>query len=182
MTRGDGLRVGPRDGTLLVRTFRAGVAASAAHDLVLEVTDWHAVVAGGAEPESWRITLEADPESLTVREASGGVAPLRDADRVAVARNIDRKVLRRLPVVFRSTAVRPEGGAARFVAEGELTIAGRTEVVAVRLELTADRGVRAAARLAQTRWGIRPFSALMGAIKVRDEVDVTIEARLPARR
>jgi hypothetical protein len=35
--------------------------------------------------------------------------------------------------------------------------------------------------LAQTAWGIRPYRGLMGALKVRDEVEIAIAARLPGR-
>ena len=32
----------------------------------------------------------------------------------------------------------------------------------------------------QTKWGIKPFKAFMGALKVRDTVDIEIEASAPA--
>jgi hypothetical protein len=32
----------------------------------------------------------------------------------------------------------------------------------------------------QSEWGIAPYRGLMGALKVRDAVDVVIDARLPS--
>ena len=32
----------------------------------------------------------------------------------------------------------------------------------------------------QSAWGIKPYRGLMGALKVRDDVEVVIDARLPA--
>jgi hypothetical protein len=32
----------------------------------------------------------------------------------------------------------------------------------------------------QSKWGIKPFQAMMGALKVRDQVDVEIEADVPS--
>ena len=111
------MTVGPESGSLLVKTFREGMAAKVGHDLVLEVTRWEAAVEEGA------IELTADPRSLEVREAVGGVKPLTDGDRAEIVENIDAKVLRGRPIAFRSRAVRAEGR--RLVAEGELTLAGR---------------------------------------------------------
>ena len=36
-------------------------------------------------------------------------------------------------------------------------------------------------RLTQSGWGIKPYRGLMGALKVRDELEIVIDARLPAR-
>ena len=41
------------------------------------------------------------------------------------------------------------------------------------------RGVAGSARIKQTDWGIKPFSALFGTLKVADEVEVGIDAKLP---
>jgi hypothetical protein len=33
----------------------------------------------------------------------------------------------------------------------------------------------------QSQWGIKPFAALMGALRVRDAVDIVVDLRLPGR-
>jgi hypothetical protein len=33
--------------------------------------------------------------------------------------------------------------------------------------------------LTQSEWGIKPYRGLMGALKVRDEVEIALAARLP---
>ena len=47
---------------------------------------------------------------------------------------------------------------------GDLTIAGVTQPVTVHGRL-ADRRVQGSATIAQTRWGIRPYTGLFGALK-----------------
>ena len=168
-------RLGPDNATLEVRTAREGVVARAGHDLVLTVTGWEATVELSGEP---RIELDADPRSLRVREATGGVKPLTDGDRREIGGNIERKVLGGEPIAFRSTAVRRAGD--RLAVEGELRIAGRTAPVAAELEIAPDGRFAGTIPLLQSRWGIKPYRALMGALKVSDEVVVAIEGRLPA--
>jgi YceI-like domain len=167
-------RLGPDNATLEVRTAREGVVARAGHDLVLTVTGWEATVELADEP---RIALDADPRSLRVREATGGVKPLTDGDRREIGDNIDRKVLGGRPIAFRSTAVRRDGD--RLVVDGELRLAGRSAPITAELLVGTDGEVRGSIPLAQSRWGIKPYRAFMGALKVSDEVVVEVVARLP---
>jgi polyisoprenoid-binding protein YceI len=165
------VRVGPENASLHVLTYREGVAAKVGHDLVLEVTRWE------AEVEAASVELAADPRSLVVREGRRGVKPLTDRDRDEIRRNIDDKVLRGQPIAFRSTAVRREGDA--LMVEGELTIGGVTRPIAARLDVGADGRAKGTIPLAQSAWGIKPYRGLMGALKVRDEVEIAIDAPAP---
>ena len=150
-------RVGPETASLRVHTYREGAAARVGHDLVLEVTRWEASVEDG------RIELTADPASLEVIEGRGGVKPLTDGDRREIVKNI-AKVLPREPITFRSTAV--DGGAV----EGELTVGGVARPISARL----DENLRGSVALRHSDFGLRPYRGLMGALKVRDDVEVVI--------
>jgi polyisoprenoid-binding protein YceI len=169
--------LGPRNASLLVRTYREGVAARAGHDLVIEVTRWDATVEFAADPAGTSIELSADSRSLEVREGLRGVKPLTDRDRAEIGRNIDDKVLHGHPISFRSTGVRQLEGA--LLVDGELAVAERARPVSVRLDVDADGHVSGTIALTQSDWGIKPYRGLMGALKVRDEVEVAIDARLP---
>ena len=151
--------------TLTVRTYREGVAAKAGHDLVIAVERVSASEADGV------VTVEADPDSLAVREGLRGVKPLSDRDRDEIRKNIREKVLGTDPIVFR-------GSVRDGVASGDLTIAGRTRPVSVPLSIEGDR-VSGAFQIVQSDWGIKPYRGLMGALKVRDAVDVEFGGRLP---
>jgi ribosomal protein L20A (L18A) len=39
--------------------------------------------------------------------------------------------------------------------------------------------VRGIMTVVQSRWGIKPFSAFMGALKVRDAVEIVLDVTLP---
>ena len=166
-------RLGPGDGSILVRTYREGVAARVGHDLVLEVTRWEAFF------DAQRIQLTADARSLEIREADRGVKPLSDRDRAEIGDNIDEKVLKGAPIAFRSSHVERTGD--RLVATGDLTIAGTTRPLTVSLD-AVDGRVEGTVALTQSEWGIRPYRGLMGALKVRDDVEVVIDVRTALAR
>jgi hypothetical protein len=161
-------RLGPDDGTLLVRTYREGVAAKAGHDLVLEVTRWQATLDGG------RAELTADPGSLRVREGLHGVKPLTDRDREEILRNLDEKVLHGEPISFAGTVGEQDG---MLVADGDLALAGTKRALLVNLGLEDGRA-RTTHTLRQSDWGIKPYRGLMGALRVRDEVEIELDVRL----
>jgi hypothetical protein len=124
------------------------------------------------------VELSVSPGSLVVREGVGGVKPLTDGDRAEIRRTIDDRVLSGRPISFRSSAVKAAGEGAVEV-RGELTLAGTTRATAFSLSLGADGHLRGRIAMRQSDWGIKPYSALMGTLKVRDEVDVVLDVGLP---
>lgn len=170
---------GPESGRLLVKTTRTGLGAKAGHDLTIEVTRWSGEArVDPAEPVDSSVTVEVDAASFEVREGAGGVKPLTGSDRAEIKKNLQQKVLhtdRHPSITFRSTRV--EGTEASFSVEGDLTIAGVTRPVTVRSRLRDGR-VQGSATVTQTSWGIRPYSALFGALKVSDDVEVEFDVAL----
>jgi polyisoprenoid-binding protein YceI len=69
----------------------------------------------------------------------------------------------------------------RLVVHGELTIAGSTRPATFELELGDDGRVTGTLPVTQSEWGIKPYRAFMGALKVRDTVEIVLDARLPPR-
>lgn len=172
--------LGPENATLQVKTYRQGMAAKAGHDLVIDVTGWQATVTSGEDSTPVSVELSADPRSLRVRDGHGGAKPLSDKDRGDIAKNIDGKVLGGQAIDFRSTAIERAGGDGRLQVNGELRIAGTARPVSFALSMGPDGHVEGTVPLKQSEWGIKPFSALMGALKVSDDVEVVLDARLPA--
>ena len=171
-------RLGPDDATLSVRTKRAGAAAKAGHDLLLHVTDWDATIVAGEDPANTRIELRADAGSLRVVEGTGGMQALGDEDIASIHQTIDDEVLKREQIEFRSTRAEASDADDRLAVEGELTIVGRANPVSFELELAEGGELRASAVVTQTEWGMKPYSALFGALKVHDDVEVALEGRL----
>lgn len=169
--------LGPEQGSIVVRTYREGPAAKAGHDLVIDVTGWQAKVSLGGDPLVTSVVFDVDPRSLVVREGVGGVKPLSDDDRGRIRSTMDGKVLHGHTISFRSDRVLAD--ADRIVIEGNLTLAGQTRPLRATFQLDDDGAIRGTVPVAQTTWGIKPQTAMMGQLRVRDEVEIEIEARLP---
>jgi len=160
--------IGPSNGSLKVKTGREGAAAKAGHNLVLGVNSWEATVEGGDSPS---IKLTADPGSFEVIEGSGGAKPLGDGDKADIKKSIGDKVLGSDQISFQSSEVTDSS------AKGDLSIAGKSTSVDVPLNVSGDK-ISGSMTLSQKDFGIKQFKALMGALKVSDEVTVEFEGSL----
>jgi polyisoprenoid-binding protein YceI len=172
-------RLGPDNATLAVRTARAGAAAKAGHDLLIHVTAWEATLVVADDPDASSMELTADAASLRVQEGTGGIQALGDEDIASIHQTIDEEVLGRQEISFRSTGVEADGD--RLRACGDLTIVGNTQPIEFDL-VSGDGGeVSGSAVVTQTAFGMKPYSALFGALKVKDEVEVMLEGHLDAQ-
>jgi hypothetical protein len=170
--------LGPDNGELLVRTGRNGAAAKAGHDLVIEVGSWQATVEVAAIGGQSRVELTADGGSLIVREGKGGIQALGDDDKKGIRETIDKEILKRSAISFRSNTVESSSDASRLRVQGELELLGRRAPISFELTPGDDGTVTASAVVTQSGWGIKPYSALFGTLKVADEVEITFAGKL----
>jgi polyisoprenoid-binding protein YceI len=117
------------------------------------------------------VEVTAEVASFEVRQGTGGVKPLTGGDRAEIKRTLE-KILEagRYPEIsFAATGV--SGGEDGFSIDGNLTIKGVARPVTVRGRLNGDRALGAAVVI-QSQWGIKPYSAFFGALRLRDEVAI----------
>ena len=165
-------KFGPDNASLRVETGRSGAAAKAGHDLTIDVQSWSATLEVG---DNSSLELSADPTSLHVREGKGGMQALKDDDMEDIRKTIDKDVLKKKSISFTSSSVEPAGDGLKV--SGDLEMGGKTQPVT--FELNDDGGtLTGSATLKQSDWGIKPYSALFGALKVNDEVTVAVEGKL----
>jgi polyisoprenoid-binding protein YceI len=173
--------LGPSDGTLQVRTGRQGMASRVGHDLTLEASNWKATVTIDAEPSQSEVKATIEPRSLDVVAATGGAKPMSENDKKDIKKNI-AGLLGNNSITFQSKSVQAKGDTGATVA-GDLTIAGQTRPVTLDLTIEPDGdAVRLKGRIPvrQTDFGIKPFTAMLGALKVKDDVEVDLDVRLPS--
>ncbi|SRR6266536_4307953 len=142
-------QIGPRTGRLTVRTFREGRA-----------------------DDRPRLVVEVDLRSVEVREGHGGAMPLTGNDRREIQQTIAEilKTADHPQALFASTTVRVEGDTATV--DGDLTLVGVTHPLRFTARAADDGTVIGHASVQQSRWGVRPYRGFMGALKVRDVVEV----------
>ncbi len=163
------------DAECLVYVYRAGLLSAFGHDLELRVG---------------RFTIEAD-EAARRGEARFDVASLRvvgavrggTVDPGALASDDRREIERTIGAVLdaaaypeiRFVASRVEEDGRDFVVSGDLTIRGVTRAIAARAR-PADGRYLTEVRLHQPDFGIRPYSAFAGALRIEPDVLVRLTA------
>ena len=156
-----------------VYTFKAGLLSRVAHDLCLEVGEF-SIERG----EGGSVRAEFDPSSLSVRGVMRGERldsrALSRSDQAKIVETIRRELLhtRRHPIVtFVGTAEERES---RLRVKGDLELAGRRRPLAFTLARQGDR-LHARVTLQPSEFGIAPYKALAGAIRLQDRVVVELD-------
>jgi len=171
-------RVGADRGSLLLRTGRQGLAASAGHDLRIEVTDWSGELVIGEDLAASAVDVGFATGSLVVREGTGGIKPLSERDKREIAQNAAR-VLRTSQHPrgrFVSSGFRVGDGGGRVT--GTLTLLGIDRPFQLTVtDLGGDR-YRVTGRVIQSEYGIKPYTAMLGALRLADPVDIEAELDL----
>jgi polyisoprenoid-binding protein YceI len=163
---------------MTVHTGRQGMAARAGHDLEIGVENWSATL----DASGLKATIDAT--SLNVLEGHGGVKSLSDGDKTDIKKNISQKILKtdqNPQITFESGPISCDGDGAWPLA-GRLTLVGATnpiEIPATVASTDSEVTLTASIQLVQSQFGIKPFTAMMGALKVADPVEIRLEARIP---
>jgi polyisoprenoid-binding protein YceI len=142
----------------------------------MHVKSWKATIRVGDSPGDVSLELNADPTSLRVQEGHGGVQTLDDGDLGNIHQTIDDEVLQRRDIAFRSTSASVDGDVIHV--DGELTLSGNAHPISFDLRAGDDGTVSATSVVRQTDWGMKPYSALFGALKVANEVSVKLEGHV----
>jgi len=142
-------QLGPDRGRIVLRTFRDGLAAQAGHDLTIEATRWSGVLAVNEDLSPAGLEVRIDMGALVVRDGTGGVKPLTDRDR------------------------RESGEIS-----GTLTIRGQGRPLRLRVSQTGADRYHVEGQVIQSEYGIKPYTAFLGALRVRDAIDVAVDLDL----
>ncbi len=161
---GDNASMGTADVEVLVRTTSEGPLAGLGHDLTLRVGT--VAVEFSADGGAVRATMAADSLEL--------LSKANARDKRDIEKKTRREVLRadRHPeILFQSTEVEIQGDTLRLV--GDLTLCGRTRSVELRGRQRGDRWT-AEGTIRQPDFGIRPYKAFMGGLRVSPEVSIVV--------
>lgn len=160
-----------------IYTFKEGLLSRVAHDLRIRVEQFNLELDQGAlrgrfQAASLRVEGAMRKNALDRSALSRG-------DLAKIEATIRDEILqvRRYPEIVWDGAVEDSSGG-RVRVRGTLGLVGREQP----LSLTLDREgstVRGRVSFAPSRWGIRPYRALAGALKLQDRVIVELELDAP---
>ena len=168
-------------GDLLIRTGVAGRAAKMGHRLTIAMQSWQVTVRWvGAKPTRAELTVPVD--SLAVLRGEGGATPLtgpaKGMVRSQALKSLDAKRYPQIQFVAAEIAKTADG----YRLSGTVEIHGvsRPQLVDLTLE---DRGdvwaLSTEFSIVQSDFGVKPYSLLMGSLRVADAVTIAFTATYP---
>lgn len=168
--------------SIVIQVFKDGAAAALAHDHIVDAKDFSGViVADAADATASSVEVTAQTASFinddaALRKKFSLTSEISDKDRKTVEEHMkskDQLDVAGFPTVkFVSSGVK-KGADGKLTLSGKLTLHGVTKDVSVPYEAAVtgdDVDGKASFRLKTSDYGIKPYSALLGAVKNKDEI------------
>jgi hypothetical protein len=156
-----------------IHSFKEGLLSGLGHDLQLNLGRFRITQSGRS------IFARLEPASLVVegalRQGKLDTSLVDEADREKIRHSLQTDVLRTNRFPEAQFTGRVFGDTAPYRVSGELTLCGTTQPLSIML-LRAGPSLRGEVELVPSQFGIKPFRALGGALKVQDRVLVLVEA------
>ncbi len=169
-------------GKLFVYTYKEGFLSAVAHDLLIEVTNF-AVNLHVPDAGSLSVEAEIQANSLKVicamKEGQRQYDTLKEKDKADIEEATAKDVLHpaKHPTInFRSSSVQVKGDV--YHVKGDLTLHGNTHSIEFDAKTTMGKDVKGKVTLSQKDYGIKPFKALFGTLKVKNELDIAFDLSL----
>lgn len=173
-------RVLPEESRFTVYVGKAGLFSVFGHDHLIEVRDFEGTVRWDANaPATSGFVLEVEADSLAVADED-----VSDADRAQIEADMKAQALsvtNHPAIVFESEEVellRSDGGTYSMKVNGSLELRGVRELLEVPLTLTVSDSrltVAGEVKLRGKTWGVPQITAAGGAVKTKDELELTFE-------
>ncbi|HEY9244112.1 MAG TPA: YceI family protein [Streptosporangiaceae bacterium] len=172
-------RLGTKSGRIVLRTYRDGLAATAGHDLIIDLPSWSGELTVDDDKAPEALEVHIDIAALTVRDGTGGLKPLTDRDRNEIATTARRLLATQQHPEAVFTATRFEFNGDSGVIEGNLSLRGVSRPFRLQVDQREPGTYRGTGTVVQSAYGIKPYTAFFGALKVRDTIDVEVVVTVP---
>jgi hypothetical protein len=164
-------------GRVEILTFKQGFLSAIAHDLRLHCARHEVKIEGR------NVSARFFPDSLLVEGAMRGSAvdpqALSAEQKAEILSNIREKILRTRQHPEVTFVGEAEDEAVGFRVAGDLELVGRRAPLSFLVRRMGGKLV-GEVELKPSRWGIEPFRALLGAIRLQDRVVVRFDLEAPA--
>jgi len=171
-------------GKLFVYTFKEGFLSTVAHDLLIDVTNFTIKLnVSDASAQSASVEAEILANSLKIvcamKDGQQNYDALKEKDKADIEEATFKDVLHpsKYPIInFRSTNIQEKDGT--YHVKGELTLHGVTRPIEFDAKTTTGKDLKGRVTIAQKDFGIKPYKALLGTLKVKNEVDIAFDLSL----
>lgn len=158
----------------LIFTYKEGLFSAVAHDLKLKTEKFEIII--NEDEGTVSATFEVASIKVVAAQRNGvdNLRALSANDDAKIIKNLHKDVLkvRRNPqITFQANNVEFEED--EFTIEGDLKIEGRMRKVRIPVKREENRW-SIIYRFNQRDFGIRPFSAMLGTIKIKPEIEIRI--------
>lgn len=185
----DAYTLDPAASALYVQVFRdpGTIGAGLAHDHVVTATGWTGEVRWDpADPAGCEVRITVPVSGLRADEdaarARVGEAPIAEGQRAKITESMrgpSQLDAAAFPTItYTATRCEPSGDIVRVT--GELTLHGVTRSVTTPMRVHADGTTFAASGVFTAKasdFGFTPYTALLGALRNRDEMTFTVEVK-----
>ena len=159
-------------GQVRAYTFKEGLLSSVAHDLELELPDFQVRFNGGDVVATFDLTSIAVLGAMVEQKPSP--KSLNASDRKKIEQTVHREVLK----TRRHPKAELSGCVIDGQLEGTLTLCGQSAPVTGPVTSVNARAT-GVVEIKPSMWGIKPYSALFGALKLKDRVRIEYWMDLP---
>ncbi len=171
-------------GKLSVYTFKEGFLSAIAHDLLIDVPNFTIKLnVPDAGVQSANVEAEILANSLKVvcamKEGQRQPDTLKEKDKADIEEATFKDVLHpsQYPTInFRSSNIQEKDGV--YHVKGELTLHGVTRPIEFDAKTTTGKDLKGRVTLSQKDFGIKPYKALLGTLKVKNEVSIAFDLSL----
>lgn len=159
---------------VVVLTYKDGLLARLAHDLQIRCERFEIQRSGNTVTGRFTLSSLHVDGAVERGRVADGVLSAGDRRKIEQTMRDDVLELSRYPEASFRGAIEPGADASKTRVQGKLTLHGReVDLGLVTAELRAGRWI-AEITLVTSRWGITPYRALAGALKVQDRVIVRV--------
>lgn len=171
-------------GKLFVYTFKEGFLSAIAHDLLIDVTNFTIKpIIPDTGVQSASIEAEIQANSLKVvcamKDGRENPAALKEKDKADIEEATFKDVLHpsKYPTInFRSSNIQEKDGV--YHVKGELILHGVTRPIEFDAKTTTGTDLKGKFTICQKDFGIKPYRAMLGTLKVKNEIDITFDLSL----
>lgn len=168
----------PSSGNIFVYTFKDGMLSAVSHDLLIKVTDFKIdlnIPEGDFTLADFNLEIKSDSLKVVCAMNNGKRQPalLKDKDKSDIVSFIKKDVLHtskyRL-ITFKSINIEQKEN--DYVVKGELDLHGTKKNITFKVKRDDGKRFKGTVVLTQTHYGIKPYNALMGALKVKNIIKI----------